>query len=108
MEFGPLRIAGERTYSASAYAILVESALQTVLIAMVGGPSKLRGPILGAFIFSLLAEALRLQLPYLYMIVLGVLLILSVLFLPQGLAGVRWIDRLLAPRSRPGAEASHV
>jgi hypothetical protein len=43
------------------------------------------------------------------MIVLGVLLILSVLFLPDGLAGVRWIDRLLVPRSRRGgAEASHV
>ena len=41
------------------------------------------------------------------MLVLGVLLILSVLFLPDGLAGVRWIDRLLA-RRRAGAEASHV
>lgn len=81
---------------------------QTVLIAMVGGPAKLRGPILGALIFSLLAELLRLRLPYLYMIVLGVLLILSVLFLPEGLAGVRWIDRLLAPRRRARAEASHV
>jgi hypothetical protein len=36
------------------------------------------------------------------------LLILSVLFLPEGLAGVRWIDRLLAPRRRARAEASHV
>ena len=39
--------------------------------------------------FSLLAETLRLQLPQLYMMSLGLLLILSVLYLPGGLASVR-------------------
>jgi branched-chain amino acid transport system permease protein len=71
---------------------------QTVLIAMVGGPGKLRGPVIGALVFSLLAEALRLNLPYLYMVALGVLLILSVLFLPDGLAGVGWLARWFEPR----------
>jgi branched-chain amino acid transport system permease protein len=71
---------------------------QTVLIAMVGGPGKLRGPVIGALVFSLLAEALRLNLPYLYMIALGLLLILSVLFLPDGLAGVGWLARWFEPR----------
>ncbi|HET6147251.1 MAG TPA: branched-chain amino acid ABC transporter permease [Polyangia bacterium] len=71
---------------------------QTVLIAMVGGPSKLHGPVIAALGFSLLAEALRLNLPYLYLIALGLLLILSVLFLPAGLAGVSWLNRWFEPR----------
>ena len=78
---------------------------QTVLIAMVGGPARLHGPVIGAVLFSLLAETLRLNLPYVYMIALGLLLILSVLFLPGGLAGVRWINRWIAPR--PGAVRDH-
>ncbi|MFA6310178.1 MAG: branched-chain amino acid ABC transporter permease [Sterolibacterium sp.] len=63
---------------------------QTVLMSMVGGPQSLGGPLLGALVFSLLSEFLRLSLPYLYMILLGVLLIVSVLFLPDGLVGFDW------------------
>lgn len=59
---------------------------QTVLIAMVGGAQSLLGPAIAAVVFSLLAELLRLQFPYLYMILLGLLLILCVLYLPRGLA----------------------
>jgi len=62
---------------------------QTVLIALIGGAATLWGPVIAAVVFSLLAETLRLQLPQLYMMVLGVLLILCVLYLPGGLASVR-------------------
>jgi branched-chain amino acid transport system permease protein len=40
--------------------------------------------------FSLLAETLRLAAPQVYMMTLGLLLILSVLYLPGGLASLRW------------------
>lgn len=63
---------------------------QTVLISMVGGPLTIGGPLVGALVFSLLSEFLRLSLPYLYMILLGVLLIVSVLYLPNGIAGHDW------------------
>jgi branched-chain amino acid transport system permease protein len=63
---------------------------QTVLIALIGGAATLWGPLIAAIVFSLLAETLRLQLPQLYMMALGLLLILSVLYLPGGLASVRW------------------
>ena len=66
---------------------------QTVLISMVGGPLTVAGPLLGAVGFSLLSEYLRLSLPYLYMIILGVLLIASVLYLPDGIAGYDWKKR---------------
>ena len=41
-------------------------------------------------VFSLLAETLRLQAPQIYMMSLGLLLILCVLYLPGGLASLRW------------------
>ena len=47
------------------------------------------GPLIAAIVFSVLAETLRLQVPQLYMMSLGVLLILSVLYLPGGLASLR-------------------
>lgn len=75
---------------------------QTVLISMVGGPLTVAGPLLGAVGFSLLSEYLRLSLPYLYMIILGVLLIASVLYLPDGIAGYDWkkLWRRKAPEER--------
>jgi branched-chain amino acid transport system permease protein len=61
---------------------------QTVLIAMVGGAHTLIGPLLSSVVFSVLTEFLRLQFPYVFLIVLGALLILLVLYLPGGLASV--------------------
>ncbi len=75
--------------------------LQTVLIAIVGGAMSLGGPIIAALVFSLLAEFLRLQFPYVYLVLLGLVLIAAVLYLPGGLAGL-WSGRAGAPR-RPGA-----
>lgn len=63
---------------------------QTVLIALIGGAMTLWGPLIAAIVFSVLAETLRLQVPQLYMMSLGLLLILSVLYLPGGLASLRW------------------
>jgi branched-chain amino acid transport system permease protein len=63
---------------------------QTVLIALIGGALTLWGPLIAAIVFSLLAETLRLQAPQVYMMTLGLLLILCVLYLPGGLASLRW------------------
>ena len=65
---------------------------QTVLIAMVGGAQTILGPIVSALAFSLLTEFLRLQFPYLFLVILGLLLVLLVLYLPGGIASlfVRW------------------
>lgn len=61
---------------------------QTVLIAMVGGAQTLLGPLLSAIVFSLLNEFLRLQFPYVFLMLLGALLILLVLYLPGGVASL--------------------
>jgi branched-chain amino acid transport system permease protein len=62
---------------------------QTVLIALIGGATTLWGPLIAAIVFSVLAETLRLQAPQIYMMSLGILLILSVLYLPGGLSSLR-------------------
>ena len=62
---------------------------QTVLITLIGGVMTLWGPLLAAIIFSVLAESLRLQFPQIYLMSLGLLLILCVLYLPGGLASLR-------------------
>lgn len=69
---------------------------QTVLIAMVGGPMHLRGPIVASVLFSVLSEAMRLGMPNAYMIILGTILVLSALYMPNGIASVdfgRWLSR---------------
>jgi branched-chain amino acid transport system permease protein len=68
---------------------------QTVLIAMVGGAHTILGPIVSAVAFSLITEFLRLLFPSLFLVILGVLLILRVLYLPGGIASLceRWRGR---------------
>lgn len=63
---------------------------QTVLIALIGGAMTVWGPLIAAIAFSILAETLRLQAPQIYMMTLGFLLIMCVLYLPGGLASLRW------------------
>lgn len=75
---------------------------QTVLIVMVGGAGSLAGPVIAAIAFSLLAEFLRLEFPYVYMIILGFLLLVFVLYVPNGLAAL-WSER-----SRAGPRGSEV
>jgi branched-chain amino acid transport system permease protein len=78
---------------------------QTVLIAMLGGAHTLLGPVASAVVFSLLTEFLRLRFPYAYLIVLGLLLIVLVLYLPRGLAQLweGWRARRARAALAPGA-----
>jgi branched-chain amino acid transport system permease protein len=59
-----------------------------VLMAIFGGMGQLYGPILGAAVFSYLEEFLITEFPYLYMLLFGIILVVSVLYLPNGLVGL--------------------
>jgi branched-chain amino acid transport system permease protein len=59
-----------------------------VLMAIFGGVGQLYGPILGASIFAYLEEVLITKFPYYYMLLFGTILIVVILFLPNGLAGL--------------------
>ena len=61
---------------------------QTVIMALLGGAGTVAGPALGAVFLGLLSEILLLKFRYFYMLGLGVMLIVVVLLLPTGLAGL--------------------
>jgi branched-chain amino acid transport system permease protein len=58
-----------------------------ITMAIIGGSDDLRGPLVGAILLGVLSETLWTHAPQLYMIILGVLLIVFVLFVPDGVCG---------------------
>jgi branched-chain amino acid transport system permease protein len=59
-----------------------------VLMAIFGGMGQLYGPVIGAVIFTYLEEILTTRLPYYYMLIFGIVLVVAILFLPNGLVGL--------------------
>lgn len=59
-----------------------------VTTAIVGGLGRLSGPLLGTLFLVVLSELLWARFPQAYMMILGVLLIVFILFVPQGLSGL--------------------
>ena len=60
-----------------------------VLMAIFGGVGQIFGQVLGAAVLTLLADLLLTKLPYYYMLLYGVILIIVILFLPKGLVGLK-------------------
>jgi branched-chain amino acid transport system permease protein len=59
-----------------------------VLMAIFGGLGRISGPLLGAAVFAMLEEVLITRFPYYYMLIFGIILILVILFLPNGIVGL--------------------
>jgi branched-chain amino acid transport system permease protein len=77
-----------------------------VLMAIFGGMGPFYGPVLGAAIFGYLEEILLTRFPYYYMLIFGTILIVTILFLPEGLVGLvrkAWKRTL---RGRPARASS--
>lgn len=62
--------------------------LLPAIMTMLGGTGSAYGPLLGAIVLSLLQEYLRVAFAHHFLIILGVLLILIVLFMPDGILGL--------------------
>ena len=60
----------------------------TVLMAIFGGMGQFYGPILGAAVIAYLEEILITRFPYYYMLLFGLILVVVILFLPNGLVGL--------------------
>jgi len=58
-----------------------------VLMVIFGGAGSFLGPIIGAIVFTLLQEQLTTKWPKWYMIIFGIVMIISIVFLPKGLVG---------------------
>ena len=63
-----------------------------VLMAIFGGTGQLYGPVIGAAIFTYLEEFLITRFPYYYMLIFGIIMVVAILYLPDGLVGL--IQRL--------------
>ncbi len=59
-----------------------------VLMAIFGGMGQLYGPVIGAAVFAYLEEFLVTRLPELYMVIFGIILVIAILYLPNGLVGL--------------------
>ncbi len=80
-------------YIDPALAFGAHTSISALVGAIVGGMGTLWGPVLGAFALEVLAELTRNmfgELPGINMVIYGVLLILIMVFLPRGFAGLRW------------------
>jgi len=66
-----------------------------VLMAIFGGMGQLYGPIIGAAIFAYLEEFLTTRFPYYYMLIFGIIMVVIILYLPNGLVGLvqKWRRR---------------
>ncbi|MBM3393126.1 MAG: branched-chain amino acid ABC transporter permease [Betaproteobacteria bacterium] len=58
-----------------------------IAMALIGGGDNARGPLLGVLFLSLLSELLWVNAPQVYMIILGVVLVIFVLLMPEGILG---------------------
>lgn len=63
-----------------------------VLMAIFGGMGQLYGPIIGSAIFTYLEEFLITRFPYYYMLIFGIIMVVAILYMPEGLVGL--IQRL--------------
>jgi branched-chain amino acid transport system permease protein len=59
-----------------------------VLMAIFGGMGSLFGPVIGAAVFTYLEEFLITRFAELYMLIFGVILVIAILYLPDGLVGL--------------------
>ena len=66
-----------------------------VLMAILGGIGQFYGPVLGATIIAYLEELLLTKFPYYYMLIFGLIMVLAIIYLPQGLSGLieKWRRR---------------
>ena len=71
--------------------------ITVIAMAILGGGDGTRGPLLGAIFLCLLSELLWAHAPLLYMIILGAVLIVFVLLVPDGIVGLLERRRRAAP-----------
>jgi branched-chain amino acid transport system permease protein len=76
------------TYIDSGIAFYMLYSFMPVLMALFGGMGQLYGPIIGSAIFTYLEEILITRFPEIYMLIFGAILVIAILYLPDGLVGL--------------------
>ena len=71
----------------------VDFTLLPIAMALLGGMHSTWGPVVGAVVLGVVSEFLKLQIPYGHLMVYGVIIVVAILFFPQGIMGAlgqRW------------------
>jgi branched-chain amino acid transport system permease protein len=76
------------TYIDSGIAFYMLYSFMPVLMALFGGMGQLFGPVIGSAIFTYLEEFLITRFPEIYMLIFGAILVIAILYLPDGLVGL--------------------
>jgi len=81
-------IATRRAYVDPGVAFDLNQSFLPVLMALFGGMFNLIGPVIGAAIFAYLSEILLTRFPDLFMLLFGLIMVLAIAFLPNGVSGL--------------------
>jgi branched-chain amino acid transport system permease protein len=99
-------VAPRWTYIDPSIAFNVVISFQVIIMALLGGVARFWGPILGVIPLVLLFEALMVNFPNHFPIVLGIIFILIVYALPRGVVGLvferKWMSVYMLPKGVVG------
>jgi branched-chain amino acid transport system permease protein len=73
----------------------IHISVEAQIMPLMGGLYTVAGPVVGAFILTLLGEYLRITVKTGYLIIYGIILVLLIFYLPKGLVGLteKWTKR---------------
>jgi branched-chain amino acid transport system permease protein len=66
----------------------VNFVLLPITMVLLGGANSTWGPVIGAVILSVLAETLKLKIPYGHLFIYGIIMVVAILWFPGGLIGI--------------------
>jgi branched-chain amino acid transport system permease protein len=72
----------------SSIAFNVFNSFMPILMAIFGGMGHFYGPVVGAVVFGYLDQTLKIQFQTQFMLVFGIILVMVILFLPNGIVGL--------------------
>src|SRR6202022_3467862 len=87
-------------------AFTIDVSLQIAIITMLGGAGTLLGPILGAVLLLGTAEIFKNLFQESHLLIYGILIVVVVLFLPEGIVG--GFETRLRMRQEPPGDAAKV
>jgi branched-chain amino acid transport system permease protein len=65
----------------------VDFTLLPIAMALLGGMHSTWGPVVGALVLGVISEFLKLKIPYGHQMVYGLIIVMAILFFPQGIVG---------------------
>jgi branched-chain amino acid transport system permease protein len=83
--------------------LTLDISIQIAIITMLGGAGTLLGPIVGAVLLLTASEAFKNEFKESHLLIYGILIVLVVLFLPEGIVG--GLQHLFRKRNKPPLDA---